>query len=58
MTKESLARMLNQLIKIIVSFLEFYKKIKDVVGLLKCEFMTSFFVLVQKYLVYKVCVAN
>ncbi len=45
LTKESLVRMLNQSINsIIVSFLDFYKKAKDVVSLLKCKFMTSFFV--------------
>ena len=44
LTKESLARMLNQ---IIVSFLEFYKKIKDVVSLLKIQIYDVFFVLVQ-----------
>ena len=50
LTKESLVRMLNQSINqsinsIIVSFLDFYKKAKDVVSLLKCIFMTSFFYL-------------
>ena len=47
MSQESLA-MLNQSINqsinsIIVSFLDFYKKAKDVVSLLKCKFMASFF---------------
>ena len=40
LTKESLARMFNQ---IIVSFLEFYKKIKDVVSLFKMQVYDVFF---------------
>ena len=40
MTKESLARMLNQ---IIVSFLDLYKKAKDVVSLFKMQIYDVFF---------------
>jgi hypothetical protein len=42
LTKESLARMLNQ---INVSFLDFYKKAKDVVSLLKMQIYGVFFIL-------------
>ena len=42
MTKESLARMLNQ---IIVSFLDLYKKAKDVVSLFKMQIYGVFFIL-------------
>jgi len=50
LTKESLARMLNQSINqsinnIIVSFLDFYKKAKDVVSLLKKQIYGVFFIL-------------
>ena len=40
LTKESLVRMLNQ---INVSFLDFYKKIKDIVSLFKMQIYGVFF---------------
>ena len=43
LTKGSLVRMLNQSIVIIVSFLDFYKKTKDVVSLLKMQIYGVFF---------------
>ena len=64
--EKSINQSINQSINsIIVSYLDFYKKAKDVVSLFKMQiygvfFILSFSCLIREsfYLVYKVCVAN